>query len=154
TLTVTPVFEAVTARMLMQKPEGAGGTFVTAGELAGGAAVATTPPAPTVKTRTREVGFQTLVGSGAGVFAGLKGGASGAILAFAACAPEACTEIYIAWKENDPKLAEELQQRIAEAASTCVGLGIAGVKYACDFNGFYGGRARAPRSEERRVGKE
>jgi 4-hydroxy-2-oxoglutarate aldolase len=141
---VTPVFEAVTARMLMQKPEGAGGTFVTAGELAGGAAVATTPPAPALKTRTREVGFQTLVGSGTGVFSGLKGGASGAILAFAACAPEACTEIYIAWKENDPKLAEELQQRIAEAASTCVGLGIAGVKYACDFNGFYGGRARAP----------
>jgi len=23
-------------------------------------------------------------------------------------------------------------------------LGIAGVKYACDFNGFYGGRPRAP----------
>jgi dihydrodipicolinate synthase/N-acetylneuraminate lyase len=23
-------------------------------------------------------------------------------------------------------------------------LGISGVKYACDFNGYYGGRARAP----------
>jgi dihydrodipicolinate synthase/N-acetylneuraminate lyase len=23
-------------------------------------------------------------------------------------------------------------------------LGISGVKYACDFNGFYGGRSRAP----------
>jgi hypothetical protein len=23
-------------------------------------------------------------------------------------------------------------------------LGIAGVKYACDFNGYYGGRSRAP----------
>jgi len=23
-------------------------------------------------------------------------------------------------------------------------LGIAGVKHACDFNGYYGGRARAP----------
>src|SRR6185312_9251410 len=92
TVSVTPVFEAVTARMLRQKPEEAGDTFVAAGDLAGGAAVATTPPAPALKTRTRELGFQTLVGSGTGVFAGLKGGASGAILAFAACAPEACTE--------------------------------------------------------------
>lgn len=145
TVTVTPVFEAVTGRMLTRKPEPAAGTFVSAGELAGGAAVATAPPVPGLKTRTREVGFQTLVGSSGGVFAGLRAGASGAILAFAACAPQACTEIYIAWKEHDLKLAETKQQRIAEAAKTiCVGLGLSGLKYACDFNGFYGGRARSP----------
>jgi dihydrodipicolinate synthase/N-acetylneuraminate lyase len=23
-------------------------------------------------------------------------------------------------------------------------MGVAGVKYACDFNGYYGGRARSP----------
>jgi dihydrodipicolinate synthase/N-acetylneuraminate lyase len=144
TVTVTPVFEAVTARMLMQKPE-AEGTFVTADSLAGGAAVATAPPAPAIKTRTKEVGFQTLVGAGTGVFAGLRAGASGAILAFAACAPQVCTEIYIAWKDHDLKLAEEKQQHINEAVRrVCSGMGISGLKYACDFNGYYGGRARSP----------
>lgn len=142
---VTPVFEAVTARMLMQKPESSAGTFVAAGELAGGTALTTAPPAPALKTRTKEVGFQTLVGSGTGVFAGLQAGACGAVLAFAACAPQACTEIYTAWKEHDLKLAEEKQQRIIEAVrSICVGMGLSGVKHACDFNGFYGGRTRSP----------
>lgn len=145
TVMVTPVFEAVTGRMLMQKADGAASTFVPAGELAGGVAVATAPRAPGLRTRTKEVGFQTLVGSSSGVFAGLQAGASGAILAFAACAPQACTEIYIAWKEHDLKLAEEKQQRIVEAAKCIsVGMGISGMKYACDFNGFYGGRARSP----------
>lgn len=144
-VTVTPVFEAVTARMLAQKPEPPTGTFVAARELAGGAAVATAPPAPALKTRAREVGFQTLVGSGTAVFAGLQSGACGAVLAFAACAPQACTEIYIAWKEHDLKLAEEKQQRVVDAVKRiCVGMGISGLKYACDFNGYYGGRARSP----------
>ncbi|HEV2135296.1 MAG TPA: dihydrodipicolinate synthase family protein [Terracidiphilus sp.] len=143
-VTVTPVFEAVTARMLMQKPEPPGG-FVPADILAGGAAVAAAPPAPALKTRTREVGFQTMVGSGTGVFAGLQAGACGAVLAFAACAPQACCEIYIAWKEHDLKLAEEKQQRIVEAVKRiCVGMGLSGLKYACDFNGYYGGRCRSP----------
>ena len=35
--------------------------------------------------------------------------------------------------------------RIAGPSKRVVGqLGISGVKYACDFNGYYGGRARAP----------
>ena len=144
TVTVTPIFEAVTARMLAQKPEAAG-TFVSAGELAGGAAVATAPPVAELKTRTKEVGFQVHMGSASAVLGALQAGASGAILAFAACAPQACTEIYLAWKDHDLKLAEEKQQRIAEVNRRIVGgLGISGIKYACDFNGYYGGRARAP----------
>ncbi len=40
---------------------------------------------------------------------------------------------------------QEKQQRILAAGKRIVGdLGIAGIKYACDFNGYYGGRARAP----------
>ena len=75
----------------------------------------------------------------------LKEGACGGILAFAACAPQACQEVYLAWKDHDLKLAEEKQKRIAGANKRIVGeLGISGVKYACDFNGFYGGRSRAP----------
>jgi len=75
----------------------------------------------------------------------LEIGASGAILGFASCAPQACQEIYLAWKDHDAKLAAEKQERIANASKRIVGsLGISGVKYACDFNGYYGGRARLP----------
>jgi dihydrodipicolinate synthase/N-acetylneuraminate lyase len=75
----------------------------------------------------------------------LEAGASGAILAFAACAPQACQEVYQAWKDHDLKLAEEKQRRIAGANQRIVGaLGVPGLKYACDYNGYYGGRARAP----------
>lgn len=144
TFTVTPVFEAVTGRMLTPAAE-TGSSFVSAGELAGGSAVATAPPAAPIKTRSREVGFQVLCGSGSAVFASLESGACGAILAFGACAPQACQEIYLAWKDHDLKLAEEKQLRIAAANNRIVGsLGIAGVKYACDFNGYYGGRPRSP----------
>ena len=146
TVTVTPVFEAVTARML--KPTAAQpdqATFVAASDLAGGTAVAAAPPAPALKTRTREVGFQVLTGSAAITLAALEAGAAGAILGFAACAPQACQEIYFAWKDHDQKLAADKQQRILAASQRIVNeLGINGVKYACDFNGYYGGYARRP----------
>jgi dihydrodipicolinate synthase/N-acetylneuraminate lyase len=144
TVTVTPIFEAVTARMLVPTTEGAG-TFVPAGDLAGGAAVATAAPVPAIKTRSREVGFQVICGSASALFASLEAGASGGILALGACAPQACQEVYLAWKDHDLKLAEEKQKRIAPANKRIVGdLGISGVKYACDFNGYYGGHSRAP----------
>jgi len=141
---VTPVFEAVTARMLAQKVEAAG-SFISATDLAGGAALATNSPAAPVKVRKKEVGFQVLTGSSATLLASLEAGAAGATLGFAACAPQACQEVYLAWKDHDIKLAEEKQQRIAAPSQRITGqLGVAGVKYACDFNGYYGGRTRAP----------
>ena len=144
TVTVTTIFEAVTSRMLTPKAESVG-SFVSAHDLSGGAAVATAPPAESIKTRTREVGFQVLCGSGSAILPSLEKGATGAILAFAAFAPQACQEIYQAWKDHDPKLAEEKQARIAAANQRIVGaMGIAGVKYACDFNGYFGGRTRSP----------
>jgi dihydrodipicolinate synthase/N-acetylneuraminate lyase len=148
TVTVTPIFEAVTGRMLAAKPAAAG-NFISVEGLAsgadGGVALAVAPPAPARKTRTREVGFQVLTGSASTLKESLDAGASGAILAFATCAPQACQEIYTAWKEHDDQLAIDKQRRIAEA-SNVIGskLGIAGIKYACDFNGYFGGRARAP----------
>lgn len=144
TVTVTPIFEAVTGRMLMARPE-APGSFVPASDLNGGVAVAPAPTAPALKTRTRDVGFQVISGSPGTLLDSLEAGASGAILAFAACAPQACQEIYLAWKDHDLNLAKEKQQRIAAAGKRVAGdFGIAGIKYACDFNGFYGGRPRAP----------
>jgi dihydrodipicolinate synthase/N-acetylneuraminate lyase len=147
TVTVTPIFEAVTARMLTRgaEPE-SGGSFVSAGDLAGGGVVAATaPPAPAIKTRTKEVGFQVLCGAGSKVHASLDAGATGAILGVASFVPQACVEIYLAWKDHDSKLAEEKQSRILAANNRIVNeLGIPGMKYACDFNGFYGGHTRSP----------
>lgn len=141
---VTQVFEAATARMLEPRAE-TDGSFVSLGDLAGGSAVATAAPAVPIKTRSREVGFQVLCGSGSAVLESLEAGATGAILAFAAFAPQACQEIYLAWKDHDLALAAEKQKRIAKANQRIVGdFGIAGVKYACDFNGYFGGHTRAP----------
>jgi 4-hydroxy-2-oxoglutarate aldolase len=144
TMQVTEIFEAVTQRMSTAKSESSA-SFVSAGELAGGAAVATAPPVVPLKTRSKEVGFQVLCGSGGAVLESLRAGATGAILAFGACAPQACQEIYLAWKDHDLALATEKQHRVAAANKRIVSeLGIAGVKYACDFNGYFGGRARSP----------
>ncbi len=145
TVPVTQVFEAATARM-MKVPQNEGtATYVSANDLAGGVAVAAAPPAAPMKTRSREVGFQVLTGSERSIFASLEAGASGAIVAFAVFAPQATQEIYLSWKDHDLKLAEEKQQRILAAGSRIVGaMGLAGIKYASDFNGYYGGRPRAP----------
>jgi dihydrodipicolinate synthase/N-acetylneuraminate lyase len=142
TVAVTPVFEAVTGRMLVA---GAQGDLVQVSSAGGGTAVATAPAGTGVKTRMKEVGFQVLCGSGSVALEALEAGASGAILAFAACAPGASTEFYMAWKDHDLELAREKQKRIAGPNKRIVvELGIAGLKYACDFNGYYGGRARLP----------
>jgi 4-hydroxy-2-oxoglutarate aldolase len=134
----------VTGRMLAVKSESAS-TFVSAGDLAGGAALATAPPVAAIKTRGKEVGFQVITGSAAILLDALDAGASGGILGFAACAPQACQEVYLAWKDHDLVLAREKQERIADPGQRIVGqLGISGIKHACDFNGYYGGRARSP----------
>jgi 4-hydroxy-2-oxoglutarate aldolase len=131
------------------KPATSWASFISAAGLAsgadGGVALAVAPPAPAIKTRTREVGFQSADRLRRNLKESLDAGASGAILAFATCAPQACQEIYVAWKEHDDQLAQDRQRHIAKA-SNVIGsqLGIPGIKYACDFNGYYGGRARSP----------
>jgi dihydrodipicolinate synthase/N-acetylneuraminate lyase len=98
-----------------------------------------------LKTRQKEVGFQILAGTAQKLHACLNAGAVGGVLAFADPAPTACYEIYAAWKEGDMELARLKQERIIEAA-TRVGsqLGIPGMKYAMDLNGYYGGPPRLP----------
>jgi dihydrodipicolinate synthase/N-acetylneuraminate lyase len=146
--TVTPIFEAVTSRMSTPFPDAAVG-LLSAIDLAAGSVSASAQSAatlaPAIKTRTKEVGFQVLTGSAGTLMESLETGASGAVLGFAACAPQACQDVYLAWKDHDLKLAKANQLHISAAAERIVGqLGISGVKYACDFNGYYGGRARSP----------
>jgi 4-hydroxy-2-oxoglutarate aldolase len=142
---VTQTFTAFTGRMMaaMVPPPD---NFVSAEALGGEAAIAVAPPLPKVKAvRKKEVGFQVLSGSAHTLLACLEAGASGGVLALGACAPQACQEIYTAWKENDPRLAQEKQQRVVEASTlVCGKLGIPAIKYACDLNGYYGGRPRIP----------
>ena len=144
--TVTTIFEAVTGRMLKNHmKEGGAATFVSASDLGGSVALAAAPPVAPIKTRSKEIGFQVLTGSASILLESLESGAAGAILGFAACAPQACQEVYLAWKDHDLKLAAEKQRRIAEPSRRITGdLGISGVKYGCDFNGYYGGRTRLP----------
>ncbi len=143
TVTVTQIFLAVTQRMLAPQPTV--GSFIDSNILAAGSAVGTAVLAPTLKTRTREVGFQVLSGAADKILGSFEAGATGAALALAACAPQACHEVYVAWKENDAALAAEKQQRLVAASAYVAGaLGVAGIKYACDLNGYYGGRPRLP----------
>jgi 4-hydroxy-2-oxoglutarate aldolase len=98
-----------------------------------------------LKTRQKEVGFQVMVGAAQQLESSLAIGAAGAILAFACSAPMACYEIYAAIKDGDTALAREKQERVKLAAQRIAGeLGVPGVKYSMDLNGYYGGPARLP----------
>ena len=141
---VTPTFAAFTNRMLLEMalPQG---NFVSTDALSGGTLTAV-PPVPVVKAmRKKQVGFQVLSGSPEHLLSSLEAGAAGAVLGLAACAPQACQEIYTAWKEDDPQLAALKQERVV-AASRYVGgtLGVPGLKHGCDLNGYYGGVPRLP----------
>jgi 4-hydroxy-2-oxoglutarate aldolase len=141
TATVTETFEAVTPRMI----KAAESKLV---QLAG---VELKPSSSSVsvvggvKTRQKEVGFQVLVGAAQKLEPSLHAGAVGAVLGFANPAPTACYEIYAAWKEGDHALAREKQERITKAAARVASeFGIPGIKYAMDFNGYFGGTPRSP----------
>lgn len=145
TVMVTPVFAAVTSRMMLAESEASLLTdFVSAESLGGGIPSMVATP-PSIATRKKEVGFQVMTGSSDSLLPALEAGASGAVLAFASPAPQACQEIYTAWKENDPVVAREKQQRVVEATRIVAGkYGVPGLKHACDLNGYYGGVARIP----------
>jgi 4-hydroxy-2-oxoglutarate aldolase len=161
--TVTETFEAVTPRMLKAaaaESEKQSRELVSVASLAGGAGEnpllahegsATKPSSSAVsvvgkmKTRQKEVGFQVMVGAAHQLEPSLGLGAVGAILAFACPAPMACYEIYAALKDGDNALAREKQERVKIAVQRVVGdLGVPGVKYAMDLNGYYGGPSRLP----------
>jgi dihydrodipicolinate synthase/N-acetylneuraminate lyase len=148
-VTVTETFDAVTPRMLKASSGGNG----QGGELVQVAGVSGTQPSSTavtvvsgiIKTRQKEVGFQIVVGLAQKLDLSLQAGAVGAILAFADAAPTACYEIYAAWKEGDAELAHLKQERITKATTRVSGeMGIPGLKYGMDLNGYYGGPARLP----------
>jgi dihydrodipicolinate synthase/N-acetylneuraminate lyase len=163
--TVTERFEPVTGRMLKVDPNkpaaglsgppaGAAGSeaaLVPAEALAASANPNAKPSSTAVqvigklRTRQKDAGFQIMIGSAQQLHQSLQAGATGASLPFAGAAPGACFEIYAAYRDGDTHLAEQKQQRIAQAAARIVGeLGIPGLKHAMDLNGYYGGTDRLP----------
>ncbi len=144
-VTVTNVFAAVTGRML-QKQEPAEAVLLPAGSLTvGGTALSAAPSGNRFKTRTKSVGFQVLCGRTVNILDFLAAGATGAMVPLAAAAPQACYEVLAAWKDGDPALAAEKQERLHAVAERIEeDFGVAGIKFACDLNGYFGGRPRLP----------
>ena len=146
--TVTETFDAVTPRMLKASTgsNGQGGELVQVAGLSGAKpSSAAVSVVSGIKTRQKEVGFQILAGLAQKLEPSLQAGAVGGVVAFADVAPTACYEIYAAWKEGDTALALLKQERIAGAAQRIGGeLGVPGLKYGMDLNGYYGGSGRLP----------
>jgi 4-hydroxy-2-oxoglutarate aldolase len=89
--------------------------------------------------------FQTLVGSASTLYESLEKGAVGAILAVACAFPELCVEIYEASRAGERTKAHSLAQKLmAPAKLFGPQFGIAGLKYALDRIGYYGGAPRSP----------
>ncbi len=142
-VSVTPVFAPVTGRMLgRQQVDG----VVSVASLTGGPALKGATAPHGLRTRMKAVGFQILAGRTEQMLAGLRCGAVGTMPGFAACAPQACYEVLAAWKDADEGLADEKQVRLLQVARRIEDeLGIPGIKYGCDLNGYFGGIARLPR---------
>ena len=89
--------------------------------------------------------FAVLAGSGGILYPSLLLGVTGAILAVACIAPEACVHLYDAARAGDTNRARELHNRIAPLSHlVTAGLGVAALKVALDFAGYNGGVPRAP----------
>lgn len=90
-------------------------------------------------------GFQVLVGSAPTLYPSLAIGAAGAVLAAACALPQLCVAIYEAFQRGNHESARRLQHElIGPALAVTAKHGIAGLKYAMDLIGYYGGPVRAP----------
>ena len=89
--------------------------------------------------------FRSLTGSALTLPDALQAGASGAILAISCAFPEACVDLFDAASRGDALRVEHLRKHaILPAANLGTKFGIAGIKYAMDRLGYYGGPPRAP----------
>jgi 4-hydroxy-2-oxoglutarate aldolase len=89
--------------------------------------------------------FQMLAGSASFLYPGLCCGAVGAIMALANAAPEACAELYHLYQAGRHAEAQALHLRLQAPNAAVTGrFGVAGLKYAMDLVGYYGGPVRPP----------
>ena len=105
--------------------------------------------------RRTSSGFFVMVGNGAIFYPSLVMGAAGAVLAVACVAPEACVELYQAFKANEYAKARELHNRIAPLSQlVTAGLGVAGLKAAMEIAGLTGGPPRSPLLDVGETGRQ
>ena len=89
--------------------------------------------------------FQVLAGSGSFLLPALAVGAVGGVMALAAIAPHALSNIIRSFDKGDLTQARILQHRLIPAnAAVTSRFGISGLKAALDFMGMYGGPVRSP----------
>ena len=90
-------------------------------------------------------GFYLLAGSANFFFTGLLMGAVGGVLSLADAFPEPCCRLYDLGVAGNLEEGRELQLYLMKINQMVSGkYGVAGVKAAMDFAGFYGGPTRAP----------
>jgi len=89
--------------------------------------------------------FAVLAGSANFFITSLLMGAVGGVLSLANFLPHACCRLYDIFKQENPEKARKLQRAIIRVNREVSGkYGVAGVKAAMDFAGFYGGDPRLP----------
>ena len=92
-------------------------------------------------------GFSCLVGTASILFSGLLLGGTGGILALANIAPDKCVQLLELIETGDIAEARVLQMQLLEVnKAVTASYGIAGLKYALDELGYFGGIPRAPLS--------
>ena len=89
--------------------------------------------------------FLTLAGSASFLLASLAVGAKGGILAVANLAPEECVALVAAYRAGDLTEAQRLHRMLLPVnGAVTTRFGAAGLKYAMELRGYYGGLPRLP----------
>jgi 4-hydroxy-2-oxoglutarate aldolase len=89
--------------------------------------------------------FDVLSGTMNTLFIGLSLGASGGVISLANAFPQPCCTLYEAYTRGDIAKARELHSTLFRLNQSVSGAaGVAGVKYAMELGGFYGGSPRLP----------
>jgi 4-hydroxy-2-oxoglutarate aldolase len=89
--------------------------------------------------------FNLLAGSATFFLEALVMGGVGGVLSIANFAPEVCCKVYDLWKAGKLEEAKAEQYKLMALNQKVSGkFGVAGVKAAMDFTGYYGGPPRAP----------
>ncbi|NWJ48565.1 MAG: dihydrodipicolinate synthase family protein [Chloroflexi bacterium] len=108
------------------------GNLVKIGELVQGVAV-------------RKLDFAILAGSASFLLPTLAVGGMGGVAALANIAPQQCLDIYNYFRSGHLEEAQQVQlQVLAANAAVTTRFGVAGLKYAMDKLGMYGGAVRPP----------
>ncbi len=95
--------------------------------------------------RDARPGFRVFAGSGSFLYPSLILGAVGGIMALANIAPGPLAEMLAAVRRGDHAAARRLQLRLIPAnAAVTTKFGVAGLKQALDWLGYYGGPPRSP----------